>query len=213
MLQPIVASRRDEPQDDLISVLVEAEITDEDGTHRLFATPRSTRSPCCCSRPGPARHGSSWGSRWPRFSQRPEVLEDVRDDRELLRNAIEESVRWMPTDPMFSRWVTEDIDFHGVHLPKGSVMHLCIGAANRDPGRWERPDEYDIHRPIKPTLAFGGGPHVCLGMHVRAGRDGGRDRWHSSTAFRASALDPDAEAPRPVGVLRAWRHGDPGGVG
>ena len=108
-------------------------------------------------------------------------------------------MRWMPTDPMFSRWVTEDIDFHGVHLPKGSVLHLCIGAANRDPERWERPDEYDIHRPIKPTLGFGGGPHVCLGMHVAraemaVGIGGLIDR------LPGVRLDPDAEPPRPVGV-------------
>ncbi len=104
----------------------------------------------------------------------------------------------MPTDPMFSRWVAEDIDFFGVHLPKGSVLHLCIGAANRDPERWERPDEYDIHRPLKPTLGFGGGPHVCLGMHVA--------RAEMSVGIGALLdrlpnlrLDPDAEPPRFIG--------------
>ena len=51
----------------------------------------------------------------------------VTEDRALLRPAIEESLRWMPTDPMFSRWVTQDVDFFGVHLPKGAVLHLCLG--------------------------------------------------------------------------------------
>ena len=83
-----------------------------------------------------------------------------------MRLAIEESVRWNPTDPMFSRHVTRETDFFGVHLPEGSVLHLCLGAANHDPSRWDRPDEYDIQRPPKPTLAFGCGPHVCLGMHL-----------------------------------------------
>ena len=45
-------------------------------------------------------------------------------------------------------------------------MHLCIGAANRDPDRWENPDAFDIDRQPRSTLAFGGGPHICLGMHV-----------------------------------------------
>ena len=45
--------------------------------------------------------------------QRPEVLAAVRDDRSLLSPAIEESVRWTPTDPMFSRWVTEDVELSG----------------------------------------------------------------------------------------------------
>ena len=62
--------------------------------------------------------------------------------------------------------VDDDVDFFGVHVPKGSVMHLCIGAASRDPKRWDRPDEWDLDRPPKASLAFGGGAHICLGMHV-----------------------------------------------
>jgi cytochrome P450 len=105
----------------------------------------------------------------------------------------------MPTDPMVSRWVTQDTDFHGVHLPKGSVVHICIGAANRDPQRWERPDEFDITRPLKSSLAFGGGEHICLGMHVA--------RAEMITGIEALLdrlpnlrLDPDAEPPRFVGM-------------
>ena len=131
--------------------------------------------------------------------QRPEVLDAVRDDRSLLRPAIEESLRWMPTDPMFSRHVTRDVEFQGVHLPKGAVMHLCLGAANRDPARWERPDEYDITRPPKPALAFGNGPHVCLGMHVAraemaVGINALLDRLPNLR------LDPDAEPPEFIGM-------------
>jgi cytochrome P450 len=105
----------------------------------------------------------------------------------------------MPTDPMFSRWVTRDIEFHGVHLPAGSVLHICLGAANRDPTRWDRPDEYDIHRPPKPTLAFGSGPHICIGMHVAraemaVGIGALLDRLPNLR------LDPDAEPPQFIGM-------------
>jgi cytochrome P450 len=79
------------------------------------------------------------------------------------------------------------------------VVHLCIGAANRDPARWERPDEYDISRALKPTLAFGGGPHICLGMHVA--------RAEMTVAINALLdrlpnlrLDPDEEPPRIIGM-------------
>jgi cytochrome P450 len=131
--------------------------------------------------------------------QRPDVLDAVREDRSLLRPAIEESLRWNATDPMFSRHVTRDVDFHGVHMPKGSVLHLCIGAANRDPARWERPDEYDIFRQSRPSFAFGSGAHVCLGMHVaRAEMTVGigalLDRLPNLR------LDPDADAPRIIGM-------------
>ena len=116
----------------------------------------------------------------------------------MRRAAIEESVRWAPTDPMFSRHVMRDTEFFGTHLPEGSVLHLCLGAANRDPARWERPDEYDIARPPKPTLAFGSGPHVCLGMHVA--------RAEMSVGINALLdrlpnlqLDPDIEPPAYIG--------------
>jgi cytochrome P450 len=99
---------------------------------------------------------------------------------------------------MFSRWVTEDIDFFGTKLPKGAVLHICLGSANRDPERFERPDEFDPLRPPKPTFGFGSGPHVCLGQHVA--------RAEMTVAINALLdrlpnlrLDPDAEPPRFIG--------------
>ena len=166
VIAPIVAARRASPEDDLISILVEAELTDEQGVrHRLSDAEIYSFALLLLA----AGSGTTWkqmGITLAALLDRPEMLDAVRNDRALLRPAIEESLRWAPTDPMFSRWVTQDVEFYGVHIPKGSVLHICLGAANRDPSRWERPDEYDIFRPLRPSLAFGGGPHVCLGMHV-----------------------------------------------
>ena len=198
MIAPIVAARRDNPQDDLISVLVEAELTDEDGrAHRLSDAEIYSFSILLLA----AGSGTTWkqmGITLAALLQRPRVLDAVRDDRELLRPAIEESLRWSPTDPMFSRWVTRDIDFYGVHLPKGAVLHICLGAANRDPARWDQPDEYDITRSLRPSLAFGSGPHVCLGQHVA--------RAEMTVALNALfdrlpglRLDPDADPPALIG--------------
>jgi len=199
ILQPIVEARRETPQDDLISVLVDAEYADDDGvTHRLSDAEIYSFALLLLA----AGSGTTWkqmGITLAALLQRPDVLDAVRNDRQLLRPAIEESLRWMPTDPMFSRWVTRDVDFHGVHLPRGAVLHLCIGAANRDPARWDRPEDYDIGRPLKPTLAFGNGPHVCLGMHVAraemaVGIGALLDRLPNLR------LDPDEEPPRFIGM-------------
>ncbi len=166
LLAPIVAARREAPGDDLISVLVTAEMVDEHGvTHRL-SDPEIYSFAILLLLAGSGTTWKQMGITLAALLQRPEVLDAVRSDRTLLRPAIEESLRWMPTDPMFSRWVTEDIDFYGLRIPKGAVVHLCLGAANRDPARWDRPDEYDVWRPLKPSLGFGGGAHICLGMHV-----------------------------------------------
>lgn len=199
ILTPIVAARRLAPRDDLISVLVQAEVTDEEGvTHRLSDNEIYSFSLLLLG----AGSGTTWkqmGTTLTALLQRPDVLAAVRADRQLLRPAIEESLRWMPTDPMFSRWVTDNTEFYGTQLPRGSVVHVCIGAANRDPLRWERPDEFDIGRPLKSSLAFGGGAHICLGMHVA--------RAEMMTGISALLdrlpnlrLDPDAEPPRFVGM-------------
>ena len=78
-------------------------------------------------------------------------------------------------------------------------MHINIGAANRDPQRWDRPDEYDITRTMRPNLGFGQGAHICLGMHVA--------RAEMAVAIGALLdrlpnlrLDPDADQPRFVGM-------------
>ena len=173
--------------------------TDDDGTSHRLTDPEIYSFAILLLAAGSGTTWKQMGTTLTALLQRPEVLHAVRDDRQLLRAAIEESLRWMPTDPMFSRWVTEDTEFYGVRLPKGSVVHICIGAANRDPERWERPDEFDIARPLKSSLAFGGGNHICLGMHVA--------RAEMITGINALLdrlpnlrLDPDAEPPRFVGM-------------
>jgi cytochrome P450 len=195
----LIALRRDDPQDDLITVLLEAELADEHGTtHRLSDEEIQGFAQLLLT----AGSGTTWkqmGITLAALLQRPEVLAEVTADRALLRSAIEESVRWMPTDPMFSRWVAEDTELCGTAVPAGSVVHLCLGAANRDPARWERPDEYDVHRPLKPSVGFGGGPHICLGMHVAraemlVGIGALLDRLPNLR------LDPDAEPPQAIGL-------------
>jgi cytochrome P450 len=129
----------------------------------------------------------------------PESLDRVREDRALLRSAVDESIRWNTNAPMFARYVASDVDLYGVTVPEGSVVHTCLGAANRDPARWPHPDTYDIDRRLIPSLAFGGGPHVCLGIHVA--------RATILTAVSALLdrlphlrLDSDFEPPRIIGM-------------
>ncbi len=199
MLQPIVDARRRDPGDDLMSVLVAAEYEDDEGVTHVLSDAEIYSFAMLLLAAGSGTTWKQMGITLAALLQRPEALAAITADRELLRPAIEESLRWNPTDPMFSRWVTRDVDFHGVHLPRGSVLHLCLGAANHDPERWDDPDEFDIHRALKPTLAFGNGPHICLGMHVaraemRVGIDALLERLPNLR------LDPDAEPPRFIGL-------------
>ena len=130
MLEPIVAARREQLGDDLISVLVEAEYTDDDGVMHQLSDPEIYSFAMLLLAAGSGTTWKQMGITLAALLQRPDVLDAVREDRQLLRAAIDESLRWMPTDPMFSRHVASDVEFQGVHIPAGSVLHLCLGACS-----------------------------------------------------------------------------------
>jgi cytochrome P450 len=199
IVPPIVRARREEPRDDLISVLVAAEVTDEDGsTHRLTDEEVLIFAFILLA----AGSGTTWkqmGITMLALFDHPEWLAAARDDRAQLRPVVEESLRWMPTDPMFSRFVSRDAVLAGIDVPEGAVVHVCLAAANRDPARWERPDAFDPSRTVQPHMGFGNGAHICLGMHVA--------RAEIVTAIGALLdrfpnlrRDPDAPAPRITGM-------------
>lgn len=199
LLLPIIAARRIEPADDLITVLVQAELTDEDDvTHTLSDIEVLSFGLLLLA----AGSGTTWkqmGITLLALFSNPEIADAVRADSSFMRNVIEESVRWMPTDPVFARFVVRDTELGGVEVPAGSVMHICLAAANRDPSRWDRPDEFDPYRELKPHLGFGHGPHTCLGMHVARA-----EMTHGIVAllkrFPDLRLDPAAPAPRVIGL-------------
>ncbi|WP_067901851.1 cytochrome P450 [Nocardia vaccinii] len=199
LIRPLIAARRESPGDDLLSVLVRAELPDEDGAAKRLTDAEIHSFAVLLLTAGSGTTWKQMGIVLTALLQRPEILAAVRADRTLLRPAIDEALRWQPTDPMFSRYVMRDTNFHGVHLPEGAVLHLAIGAANRDPARWPDPDVYDITRKPRPSFAFGSGAHACLGMHVAK----------AEMATGIGALldrlpnlrpDPDAPPPRVIGL-------------
>jgi cytochrome P450 len=197
-LGPIIAERRADPRDDLISVLCQATMAVDGSTQRLSDAEILSFSHLLLA----AGSGTTWkqlGITLTALLSRPELLEAVRQDRSLLKAAIEESLRWCPTDPMFSRYAGEDTELAGVDIPAGAVVHLCFGAANRDPARWADADTFSLDRPAKPSLGFGGGAHICLGMHVA------RAEMHTAISGLLDRLpnlrlDPDQAAPEIIGM-------------
>jgi cytochrome P450 len=206
MLKRVIDERRAEPQDDVITLLVQSEI-EEDGERHLLTDDEIYGFARLILTAG---SGTTWrqlGILLVGLLHDQALLDAVRDDRELLRRAIDEAVRWEPTDPIFRRLVTEDVELCGVEIPAGAVVEMVLGAANRDPERWDEPDRFDPYRDPKPNLGFAGGPHVCLGMHVA--------RAEMLVAMNAVLdrltdvrLDPDAPAARIIGL----EHRGPNGI-
>ena len=64
------------------------------------------------------------------------------------------------------RSANSDTEVEGVAIPKGAVIDVCIGSANRDEKRWERSEEFDIFRKRLPHISFAAGEHTCMGLHL-----------------------------------------------
>lgn len=157
----LLSERRGQPRDDLISVLAEAELdgqrlTDEE----IFAFLRLLL---------PAGAETTYRSSSTLLFgllTHPEQLAALRADRSLMKRAIEEGLRWEPPLTGIARLAMRDSEVAGVAIPEGAVVSVCLGAANRDESRWERPDDFDIFRDAKTHMAFAYGAHTCLGMHL-----------------------------------------------
>ncbi|MGW1272356.1 cytochrome P450, partial [Streptomyces sp. NPDC002491] len=98
--------------------------------------------------------------------RRPEVLERVLQDPAAWKRVFEETARWISPIGMYPRQLAQDHEIAGVTLPAGSRVALVIASGNRDASVFERADEFDPDRPHRPHLAFGGGPHFCMGAWV-----------------------------------------------
>jgi cytochrome P450 len=90
----------------------------------------------------------------------------LRNDRTLVAAAVDEGLRWeCPLLTVF-RLATVDTELGGVPIPSGSIVVAHLGSANHDETRWPRPEAFDITRAAQANIAFGAGPHVCIGMHL-----------------------------------------------
>lgn len=87
-------------------------------------------------------------------------------DPSLLNTAVDEFLRMESPNQFGNRLTTEDITLHGAHIPAGTDLHLCIGAANRDADRFKNPDALQLDRRPNKHLAFAGGPHTCVGLSL-----------------------------------------------
>lgn len=158
---PIVAARRAEPQDDLISRLVVAEIDGEQlSDDEIFSFLRLLLPA------GVETTYRSLGNLLFGLFTHPDQLEAIRADRSLIPQAIEEAVRWEPPLLTITRVATADTELGGVAIPAGSSVMPMLGAANRQEDRYADPDTFDIFRPARANIAWGYGAHVCLGMHL-----------------------------------------------
>lgn len=90
----------------------------------------------------------------------------LRQDPSLARNAFEEAIRFESPVQTFFRTTTREVEIGGHHIGEGEKVLMFLGAANRDPRRWDNPDRYDITRRTSGHVGFGSGIHMCVGQLV-----------------------------------------------
>jgi cytochrome P450 len=128
--------------------------------------------------------------------EHPDQLEMLKADASLMPNAVEELHRHMsPVQATKPRMAREDMEFRGVQLKQGDRVMGLLAAANADPDHFEDPERLDIKRPHVRHVGYGGGMHLCLGMHLA--------RLETEVALeRILARWPDLEMTTPRTELR-----------
>ncbi|WP_328969338.1 cytochrome P450 [Streptomyces sp. NBC_00239] len=158
-LRGLIAERRRDPGEDLISALIAAH--DEGG--RLSEQEMVSTCVLLLNAGHEATVNTTANGWWTLF-RHPQQLAALRaDPAAVLSTAVEELMRFDTPLQMFERWVLDEIEVGGTVLPRGSEVALLFGSANRDPARFARPDELDLVRTDNPHITFGAGIHYCLG--------------------------------------------------
>lgn len=182
----ILEEKRSAPGDDLISVLAAAELDGErlDG-EAIFSFLRLL-APAGAETTYRSSSNLLYG-----LLSHPEQLDALRKDRALFNQAFEEGLRWEAPLLGIMRTAVADTEVCGAEIKAGEIVHVNLGAANHDEGRWEDPESFDIRRPLRQHMAFAFGTHSCLGNHLA--------RMETRVAINAlldrlpgMRLDPDA---------------------
>jgi cytochrome P450 len=158
--------RIDHPSDDLMTELLTAEFTDENGTVRTLTRDEILGYIGLLSGAGNETTTRLIGWAGKLLAELPDQRQNLVDDPTLIPGAVEELLRYEPPSPVQARYVMRDVELHGQVVPGGSALLLLNASANRDEREFPDPDCFDIHRKIKRHLSFGYGLHFCLGAHL-----------------------------------------------
>ena len=162
----IIAARRADPKDDLISVWCHAERA-EDGHSRTWTDEEVLQETILVLDGGAETTRTVIGAVIVELARRPGQRQKLLDDPTLLQGpAVEEFIRWVTPISNMRRTVREDHELHGQALRAGDEVLLLYGAANRDERAFDDPESFIVDRSHNHHVAFGFGTHFCLGASL-----------------------------------------------
>ncbi|PNG16971.1 cytochrome P450 [Streptomyces cahuitamycinicus] len=157
-LRELIAARREEPGEDLISGLIAA----HDEGDRL--TEQEMISTCVLLlNAGHEATVNATVNGWYALFRNPSQLEALRADHTLIPSAIEELMRYDTPLQLFERWVLDEIEIDGTTIPRGAEIAMLFGSANHDPAVFRNPSALDLTRADNPHISFSAGIHYCIG--------------------------------------------------
>ncbi|MFC8663229.1 MULTISPECIES: cytochrome P450 [Streptomyces] len=157
-LRELIAVRRKEPGDDLVSGLIAA----YDEGDRLSEQEMISTCVLLLNAGHEATVNATVNGWWALF-RNPDQLAALRADRGLVGTAVEELMRYDTPLQLFERWVLDEIEVDGTVIPRGSEVALLFGSANHDPAVFAEPEVLDLSRPENPHISFSAGIHYCIG--------------------------------------------------
>lgn len=158
-LQEFISKRRKDPQDDLISKLIQAE---EEGDQ--FTAQEVSSLVFLLIIAGHETTVNLIGNGVLALLKHPEQKEKLQSNPDLIHSAVEECLRYDgPVEFSTDRWAGETVEFREKTIQKGDLVLVAIDSADRDPEQFEDPDVFDITRGKSRHIAFGKGIHFCLG--------------------------------------------------
>jgi cytochrome P450 len=159
----LIEERRLERQDDLLSLLLDAEVHLPDGTTRALEPMEVHGFFVLLQSAGSETTARLLGWAAVLLARHPDERAKLLADRSLIPNAVEELLRYEAPSPIQARYVTRDVELHGVTVPAGSKMALLNGSAGRDEREYPDPDTFNVARHMDRHMTFGYSAHFCLG--------------------------------------------------
>ncbi len=160
----VVNERADTPGDDIITLLLQSEVIDDDGTAWRLTREQVASRIVELVVAGHETTAKLIGNLVVALAWYPDQRAELVADPTLVGRAVEEGLRWDGPSHYQGRWVERAVELHGVTIPADSRVVLVTGAASHDDRVFDEPELFDVHRDITRNLALGWGIHLCLGQ-------------------------------------------------
>lgn len=157
----VIKDRRANPREDLASIISNGKIHGEDMDERSLISYFVISSTAGHDTTAATTANAMWT-----LAKNPALLAQLKAERKLIPNFVEESIRWTSPAMCFIRSATEDYELSGRQIKKGDLLYISYLSANRDEEMFDNPYEFRLDRTPNRHIGFGYGAHICVGQHL-----------------------------------------------